>query len=114
MQILPKDDRLVFISEDPTVDEKDKVQSFNWVDIKTIHFTYPKNNIWRTIKNLFISTTAFLFASADTTALFHKDVNIIIKLKNGETVDKEFTFVSIKHGQVFEKKLLNHLKSAGT
>jgi hypothetical protein len=114
MQILPKDDRLVFISEDPTVDEKDKVQSFNWVDIKTIHFIYPKNNILLTIKNLFISVTAFLFASADTTALFNKDVSIIIKLKNGETVDKEFTFVSIKQGQLFEKELLNHLKSADT
>lgn len=112
MQILPKDDRLVFISEDPTVDEKDKVQSFNWVDIKTIHFIYPKNNIWLTIRNLFISVSAFLFASADTTALFHKNVNIIIKLKTGETIDKEFTFVNIKQGQAFEKELLNHIKSA--
>lgn len=114
MQILPKNDRIVFISEDPTVDEKDKVQSFNWVDIETIHFIYPKNNIWLTIKNLFISVSAFFFASTDTTALFNKDVNIIIKLKNGQTIDKEFTFVSIKHGQVFEKELLKHLNSADT
>lgn len=114
MQIHPQDDRLVFISEDPMVDEKNKVQSFNWLDIKTIHFIYPKTNIWLTIRNIFIALTAFLFASADTTGIFHKDVNIIIKLKNGETIDKEFTFLSIKDGQMFENKLLNYLKSADT
>lgn len=114
MQILPQDDRLVFISEDPTVQEKDKVQSYNWADIKTIHFIYPKNNFWLTIRNIFISLTSFFFAHADTTSIFHKNVSIRLKLKSGETINKEFTFVSIKDGQMFEKQLLNHLKSADT
>jgi hypothetical protein len=112
MQMLIQKDHLVFVSEDPLEDEKTKVQSFRWSDINSIHFNFPEISFWMKLRNVIVSIAAFLFASADATSVFAREIEIIINLKSGSVVVQHIAFVSGKSAKVLKDKLTYHVERA--
>ena len=113
MQIVTQNKFVTFISEDPSVNEENKVQSFNWVDIDTISFYYPKDKSLQTFSNILKVIGGFLIG-ADTSSALNSTVTIDVYLKNGTKVSKEYLLPSIRDIQEFEQKLLSYLKKANT
>ena len=113
MQIVTQDKYVTFISEDPTVNEENKVHSFNWVDIDTISFNYPKDKSLQTFSNILKVIGGFLIG-ADTSSALNRTVTIDIYLKNGTKVSKEYLLPSIFDNREFEQKLLSYLRKADT
>ena len=113
MQIIPQDDCLVIVSEDPTETEENKVRAFKWTDIKTITFIYPPQNIWQTLKSAG-ELIGGVYAGVNGASLVSKTINIDIELKDGNKTSNEFRTYSIEQGKELEQLLLKHLNSADT
>ena len=109
MQIVIQDKYVTFISEDPTVNEENKVQSFYWVDIDTLSFDYSTNKLLQTFSNILKVIGGFLIG-ADTSSALNKTVTIHIYLKNGTKVSEEYLLSSIRDHREFEQKLLSYLR----
>ena len=113
MQIIPQDDCLVIISEDPTEIEENKVRRLKWTRIKTITFIYPPQNVWQTLKKVG-EVIVGVYAGVNGNSLIGQTISIDIELKDEKKVSNEFQAYSIEQAQELEQLLLKHLNSTVT